>query len=204
MKVIAVSASPREEGNSDLAARTMLAALRDLGETEFIRVADYAVRNCIGCGRCRKLLQCVIQDDQFRELVAKWKEADLLIICDPVYWQSPPGIMKDFIDRTVSFVNQPARPFERSKAVLVTIAAENGFELHNELLSGWLETQGAQLIGSMDVYAWDRDDLAQDRPQKLKLERFASEVRGKMSSLLPTGGAEQGYAGSTQARQHAG
>jgi multimeric flavodoxin WrbA len=33
MKVIAVSGSPREEGNSDVAARTILAALRGLGET---------------------------------------------------------------------------------------------------------------------------------------------------------------------------
>lgn len=184
MKVIAVSGSPREEGNSDVAARTILAALRGLGETELIRVADYAVRHCTGCGRCRKLQQCVIQDDQFRELVAKWKEAGLLIISDPVYWLNPPGIMKDFIDRTVSFVNQPIPPFESVKVVLVTIAAENGFELHKELLSRWLETQGAQLIGSMDVYAWDRDDLAHDRPQKLKLERFASEIRGKMNSLF--------------------
>jgi multimeric flavodoxin WrbA len=184
MKVIAVSGSPREEGNTDVAARTILAALRDLGETELIRIADYAVSHCTGCGRCWKLQQCVIQDDQFRELLAKWKEADLLIISDPVYWLNPPGIMKDFIDRTVSLVNQPTLPFENIKVVLVTIAAENGFELHNELLSRWLRTQGAELIGSMDVYAWDKDDLAHDRPQKLKLEGFASEIREKMNSLF--------------------
>jgi multimeric flavodoxin WrbA len=183
MKVIAASGSPREKGNSDVAAKTILAALRDLGETEFIRVADYAVRHCAGCGRCKKLQRCVIQDDQFRELVAKWKEADLLIISDPVYWMNPPGIMKDFIDRTVSFINQPIRPFANIKVALVTVAAEDGFELHNELLSGWLSAQGAQLIGSIDVYAWDKDDLAHDRPQTLKLEKFASEIRGKMKSL---------------------
>jgi len=189
MKVIAVSGSPREEGNSDVAARTILAALRGLGETELVRVADYAVRHCTGCGRCRKLQQCVVQDDQFRELVEKWKEADLLIISDPVYWLNPPGIMKDFIDRTVSLVNQPTPPFENISVALVTIAAENGFELHNELLSRWLQTQGAQLIGSINLYAWDKNDLAHDRPQKLKLERFASEIRGKMNSLCTDAGA---------------
>jgi len=160
----------------------MLATLDALGETELVRVADYTIRHCAGCGRCRKLQQCVIQDDQFRELVAKWKEADLLVISDPVYWLNPPGIMKDFIDRTVSFVNQPTPPFESIKTVLVTIAAENGFELHNELLSRWLRTQGAQIIGSMDLYAWERDDLAHDRPQRLKLQRFAREILQKMKS----------------------
>jgi multimeric flavodoxin WrbA len=87
VKVIAVSGSPRQGGNSDVAARIVLAALSDLGETEFIRVADYAVRHCSGCGGCRKLQQCVIQDDQFQELVAKWKEADLLIISN---WRGSP------------------------------------------------------------------------------------------------------------------
>jgi len=184
MKVLAVSGSPREGGNSDVAARTILAALRDLGETELIRVAHYAVQHCTGCGRCRKRQQCVIQNDQFGELVEKWKEADLLIISDPVYWLNPPGIVKDFIDRTVSLVNQPTPPFENIRVALVTIAAENGFDLHNELLSRWLETQGAQLIGSIDVYAWDKDDLAHDRAQKLRLEGFASEIRRKMNSPL--------------------
>lgn len=181
MKVIAVSGSPRKDGNSDLAARTVLAAFDALGETELVRVANYAIRHCTGCGRCRKLQQCVIQDDQFRELAAKWQEADLLVISSPVYWLNPPGIMKDFIDRTISFVNQPTPPFEGIKAVLVTIAAENGFELHNELLSRWLPTQGAQIIGSLDLYAWEPDDLANDRPQRLKLQRFALEILQKMN-----------------------
>jgi multimeric flavodoxin WrbA len=183
MKVIAVSGSPRRGGNSDVAARTMLAALNGLGETEFIRVADYAVRHCTGCGRCWTLQQCVIQDDQFQELAAKWQEADLLIISEPVYWLNPPGVMKDFIDRTFSFVNQPAPLFEHIKVVLVTIAAENGFGLHNELLSRWLKAQGAELIGGMDLLAWDKNDLAHDRPQRAKLEGFASEICGKMSLL---------------------
>ena len=64
MKVLAVSGSPREGGNSDVAARTILNALRDLGETELVRVADYAIRHCTGCGRCWKLQRCVIRNDQ--------------------------------------------------------------------------------------------------------------------------------------------
>lgn len=184
MKVLAVSGSPRQDGNSDVAAKTMLDALCDLGETELVRVADYAIGHCTGCGRCWKLQQCVIQNDQFRELVEKWKAAELLILSDPVYWLNPPGIVKDFIDRTVSLVNQPTPPFESTKVALVTIAAENGFELHNELLSRWLRAQGARVIGSINVYAWDKDDLAHDDAQRERLEGFASKIRTKMGSLL--------------------
>jgi hypothetical protein len=43
--------------------------------------------------------------------------------------------------------------------------------------------QGAELIGGIDVLAWDKDDLVHDRPQQLRLARFASEICGKMKVL---------------------
>ena len=43
--------------------------------------------------------------------------------------------------------------------------------------------QGTELIGGIDVLAWDRDDLVHDRPQQLGLARFASEIRGKTKVL---------------------
>jgi len=64
---------------------------------------------------------------------------------------------------------------------LITVAAENGFELHNELLSRWLKAHGAQIIGSINVYASEKDDLQHDRSQRRKLEEFASEISGKMN-----------------------
>ena len=181
MKILGVSGSPRKDGNSDVAAKTVLESLCDLGETEFIRIADYAIGHCIGCARCQKSHQCAIGDDDFLMLLRKWMEADLLVISDPVYWLNPPGIMKDFIDRTFSVMNQPALAFANTTVALVTVAAENGFELHNELLSRWLKAHGGQVIGSIDVYASEKDDLVHDRSQRKKLQEFASEISGKMN-----------------------
>jgi len=180
MKVLGASGSPREGGNSDVAAKTILETLGDLGETEFIRIADYTIKHCMGCARCWESHQCVIEDDDFLKLFRKWVKADLLIISDPVYWLNPPGIVKDFIDRTFSAVNQAALSFANTKVALVTVAAENGFELHNELLTRWLKAHDAQVIGSIEVYAFERDDLVHDRTQIKKLEEFASEIRGKI------------------------
>jgi multimeric flavodoxin WrbA len=181
VKVLGVSGSPRKGGNSDVAAKTILETLGDLGETEFIRIADYTIKHCMGCARCWKSHQCVIGDDDFLKLFRKWMEADLLIISDPVYWLNPPGIVKDFIDRTFSVVNQPALSFANTKVALVTVAAENGFELHNELLSRWLKVHDAQVIGSIDVYASGKNDLVEDRSQIKKLEEFSAEISAKMN-----------------------
>jgi multimeric flavodoxin WrbA len=181
MKVLGVSGSPRKDGNSDVATKTILETLHDFGETEFIRIADYNIEHCIGCGRCKKLQRCAIEDDDLQQLLNKWREADLLIVGAPVYWLSPPGLMKDFIDRTVSVYNHPVPPFKNKKVALVTVAAENGFELHNELLSRWLRCYGAQLIGDIELYAWEKNDLVHDRSQIAKLREFASEITGKVN-----------------------
>ena len=89
--------------------------------------------------------------------------------------------MKDFIDRTVSVYNHPVPPFKNKKVALVTVAAENGFELQNELLSRWLRRYGAQIIGDIELYAWQKNDLVHDSSQIAKLKEFASEITGKVN-----------------------
>jgi len=45
----------------------------------------------------------------------------------------------------------------------------------------WLKVQGAQVMGSINVVAWEKDDLGHDRSQREKLEEFASEISGKVN-----------------------
>jgi multimeric flavodoxin WrbA len=181
MKALGISGSPRKGGNSDVAAKAILEALRHRAETEFIRIADYTIEHCIGCGRCRTLQRCVIEHDDLHLLLEKWKAADLLVVSAPVYWLSPPGVMKDFIDRTVSLNTHPVPPFNGKRVALVTVAAENGFELQYELLSRWLRHYGARIVGHIDVYAWERDELLHDAAQMARLQDFAAEIVGKMN-----------------------
>ena len=100
----------------------------------------------------------------------------MLIVSAPVYWLSPPGVLKDFIDRTFSVATHPVPPFKDKKVALVTVAAENGFELLTELLSRWLRHYGAEIIGEIEVYAWEKNDLVHDSSQMTKLREFASEM----------------------------
>jgi multimeric flavodoxin WrbA len=179
MKALLISASPREGGNSDTAARTVGAVLQRTIDTEFLRVADYDVRHCMGCGACWSLGRCVIEDDDLGKLLAKCQSADLLVICSPVYWLNPPGIMKDFIDRTLSLGAGTSPVFEGKRVALATVAAENGFDLHNELLTRWLKRFGARVIGRIELYASNVGDLVADRSQMERLKAFAGEILGQ-------------------------
>lgn len=110
--------------------------LQQTVDTEFIRVADYDIRHCRGCGACWDLGRCVIEDDDLGELLGTWRSADVLVLCSPVYWLNPPGIMKDLIDRTLSLGAGTRPVFAGKRVALATVAAWNGFDLHNELLPG--------------------------------------------------------------------
>lgn len=176
MKALLISTSPREGGNSDTAARTIGAVLERAIDTEFVRVGDYDIRHCRGCGACWELGRCVIEDDDFGELLAKCQSADLIVICSPVYWLNPPGIMKDFIDRTLSLGAGTSPVFEGKRVALATVAAENGFDLHNELLTRWLKRFGARVIATIGLYASNVGDLVADRSQTEGLKAFAGEI----------------------------
>ncbi len=176
MKALLISASPREGGNSDTAALAIREVLQQTADTEFIRVADYDIRHCMGCGACWRLHRCVIEDDDLAELLGKCQSADVLVICSPVYWLNPPGIMKDFIDRTLSLGAGMSPVFEGKKVALATVAAENGFELHNELISRWVKRFGAQVVGTIDLYAGGKGDLAAHDDQMEELKAFAQRI----------------------------
>lgn len=181
MRILGVSGSPREGGNSDTAARKALQMLEDLGETKFIRVADYDIKHCTGCRECMRLMRCIIDDDEFQIVFDEWLSSDLIIISDPVYWHSPPGVMKDFIDRSHAVYAHADPPFRGKKAALISVATGGGFETHDRIFSAWLRHYGAELIGKVRLYAQEKDDLLRRPSQMNKLESFISELRGKIT-----------------------
>jgi NAD(P)H-dependent FMN reductase len=109
----------------------------------------------------------------------KWRSADVLVICSPVYWLNPPGIMKDVIDRALSLGPGTSPVFAGKSVALVTEAAENGFDLHNALLSRWVKRFGAEVVGTIDLVASNVGDLVADRSQTERLEAFAGEILRK-------------------------
>ncbi|MCM1194231.1 MAG: flavodoxin family protein [Acetatifactor muris] len=99
MKVIAVSASPRSGGNSDVLCDQFLKGAAETGhETEKISIGSGTIHPCMACYGCRKTKTCV-QDDGMGEILERLIEADVIILAAPVYFYSMNAQMKAFIDR---------------------------------------------------------------------------------------------------------
>jgi multimeric flavodoxin WrbA len=99
MKVLAISASPRKGGNSDVLCDQFLKGAGEAGhETEKISLSDKRLNPCTGCYGCGKTNACVIQDDM-AEILQKLTQADVIVLATPVYFYSMDAQMKMMIDR---------------------------------------------------------------------------------------------------------
>ena len=94
LKVLLVCGSARREGNTMIALQEVADQLNkhDI-DVEILQIAPRPVRFCIACNQCKAkhLGQCVFDDDQCNEVIAKLREADALIVGSPVYYGQPNG-----------------------------------------------------------------------------------------------------------------
>jgi len=159
LRVLGVSGSPRRGGNTECAVCAALRVLHDGGhEVQFQRLVDHRIERCAGCRRCMTEHTCAIADDDLAAALAPWLAADVVVLGSPVYWLSPPGVLKDFMDRTHGWYAL-GKLFEGKRAALISVAADSGFESHDTAILGWLRYYGATIAGTARVLARDKGDL---------------------------------------------
>lgn len=100
MNILAISASPRKNGNSDLLCDQFLKGAAQAGhQTEKLRLAEFDLQPCAACDACRTGNACVKQDGM-AEILQKVIEADVIVLATPVYFYSMAAQMKLLIDRS--------------------------------------------------------------------------------------------------------
>ena len=103
MKILGISASPRQGKSTCQALKACLDAAAESGaEVRLIELADRNINGCLACGACMKKLQCS-QDDDFAELIPPLTDPELgaLILASPVYFCGMTSQAKAFLDRCV-------------------------------------------------------------------------------------------------------
>lgn len=102
-KVLILSGSPRNAGNSDILCDEFMKGAKEAGnEVEKIRVSAKKIAPCSGCYYCSAHGgECVHKDDM-AEVLQKMIDADVLVLASPVYFYSIDAQLKAVIDRTVA------------------------------------------------------------------------------------------------------
>jgi multimeric flavodoxin WrbA len=118
---------------------------------------------------------CAIRDDDFPALWRDLHSAEVIVQACPVYWHAPPGLMKDFIDRSHS--TYPDKGYlEGKRAYTLTVGADSGFETCEVVMASWVTAYGGKVLGSARLLARDLGEL-EGRPDNLRrLEELANLI----------------------------
>ena len=125
MKILAISCSPRKQGNTELLLGEALQGAQDEGaEVELYSVSGKTIEPCDGCWTCMKTGECHIKDDM-QELYKKLLEADGIIFGTPIYFYAMAAQAKTVMDRTMP-LNRPERSLANKVGGVVVVAGSLG------------------------------------------------------------------------------
>ncbi|MEW5784189.1 MAG: flavodoxin family protein [Bacillota bacterium] len=97
--LLAVSSSPRREGNSELLLKSFTEGAQKAGQrVETVRLNELNYRPCQACDRCATTGRCVLKDDMQR-LYPLVESAGGIVLATPVYFGSLSAQLKMLIDR---------------------------------------------------------------------------------------------------------
>jgi len=125
MKILAVSCSPRKQGNTEIMlGEALQGAKADGAEVELYSVSGKNIQPCDGCWSCMKEGQCHIKDDM-QELYDKLLAADGIIFGTPIYFYAMTAQAKTVMDRTMP-LGHPKRNLANKVGGVVVIAGSLG------------------------------------------------------------------------------
>ena len=94
MKILFINGSPNKKGNTAALAEALLAGK----EYETLNLTDYRIGNY---GQ-------TCEDDQLVEVIAKMKEAEVVVVGSPLYWHNICGSVRNVLDRFYGLVENGA------------------------------------------------------------------------------------------------
>lgn len=158
MKVLLINGSTRKNGNTSAVIGEMVGILQAQGlETEVFWVGNGPIRDCTGCGTCKKNKDnaCVFKDDYINDLIAKCQEADGFVFGTPVYYSHPSGALLSALNRVYYAAGNVLRgkpgcsfAIARRGGASLALQVLNQYFLYNEmpLVSGsyWAMLHGAR------------------------------------------------------------
>lgn len=155
MKIIVLSGSPRNGGNTDLLVESFVKGASSRHDVEVVTVREKRIHPCTGCNGCflRQDHRCVQQDDM-QELYDKLAKCDVLAAASPVYFYGVSAQLKAVIDR----LHTPLREtFSIQKLALLLVGAStlpavfDSIKVQYQLILDYFHLENAGMVVASGV-----------------------------------------------------
>ena len=119
-KAVAICASPRRHGNSEVLADQLIKGAKEAGhEVEKVVLNQYAIKPCLACEYCRSHDHQCIQKDDANQVIDQIIKADVFVFATPIYFYSLSAQLKILIDRFFAREYEIRESLKRKKAYLI-------------------------------------------------------------------------------------
>jgi len=175
MKVLGISGSMRKDGNTADLVNVILKRCDDAGiKTEFISLADKKIHPCLGCEKCKEKKWCIIENDDWNNVIYKVLECDVLVIGSPTYYYDVCGHLKNFIDRTYSLYHD--RKLAGRKGIAVAVQAQKGASRTVQTLEGFLNTHEFSSLGCVKGNGYHKGDVLNDAEAVKNAQKIGDKI----------------------------
>jgi len=181
MRVLGVNGSGRRGGNTGVLVEAFLAGARDAGaETRRFELADWELRGCTACKRCKQTHRCVIGDDMqaFYDVAP---ETDLLLLASPIYLDHITAQLMTFVQRTYCYLGADLSnhyPRRTARAVLGITYGAHGPEAYRYVLD-WLAARlkgyyGIETAATFAIHSTQHEPvISPDHPEVARAREAA-------------------------------
>jgi len=179
LKVLGIAGSPRQDGNTDLLFREVIAGVASKGiqaKTAILR--DLSIAPCRHCDGCIKTGKCVIEDDM-QWLHIELRKADRIVLASPIFFMSVTAQTKAMIDRCQALwvlkyiLKLPIalNPKQERKGVFVSVGGtklSNLFQPATVTVKTWFRVLDISYAGELTFSDIDAKGAILNHPTALK------------------------------------
>ncbi len=151
MRVLALVASHRRDGNTEILVKEALMGAEELGAScEIIRLTELKLTQCKACYACL-FTECKLEDDG-EWLIGKLRDSDALLIGTPTYLLTIPGQLKLLFDRVLSIYPRLSWTMGKPAAAIVTAGIPGWESLVLPSVYAFLYGVGYRVVGKLLAY----------------------------------------------------
>jgi multimeric flavodoxin WrbA len=187
MKVLAISGSPRPQGNTRLLLEAALKALEGQGiATAYLSLHGKDIRPCLACLKCAQDKNRCAQEDDFMPIYEAMAAADGLLVGSPVYFGSATPNLMALLDRAGYVARQGDNVFARKVGSPIVVARRAGVNFTYAQLQFWFCIMGMFVPGSSYwpiAYGLKPGDAAADAEGLKTVQDLAENIAWLLKKL---------------------
>jgi multimeric flavodoxin WrbA len=187
MQVLAISGSPRPQGNTHLLLNKALEVLGREGiETAYISLHDKTISPCIACLKCAKDKNRCAQEDDFAPVFEAMGKADGLIVGSPVYFGSATPNLMALLDRAGYVAKNGDNVFFRKVGSPIVVARRAGVNFTYAQLQFFFSIMGMIVPGSTYwpiAYGKDPGEVGKDEEGIKTITALAENIAWLLKKL---------------------